>query len=192
MYRPLVEPDTQLEIVATDGALVLRQLGPGDLDRHLEAVDDQQIHWLWEPGDGDSWNGLSSSQQREHQRRWLQAVHDSFGPGPKWCFGVDAPAAAYVVYIDCDLENPHVPAGTANISYTCHPAYRRMGYTTAAVRLACSFLRERTAASEAYIVVDAENQASLGVARAVGALEQDRFVDDRGRTKIRHVLNLRV
>jgi RimJ/RimL family protein N-acetyltransferase len=177
-----------LEVVATDGELVLRQQSLADLDRHMEAVDDAQIDWLWEPGHRELWEAMSSVEQREHQRRHLQAVHDSFGSGPKWCFSVDTPDAAYVVYIDCDLANPHVPTGQANISYTCHPTFRGRGYTARAVRLVCDFLRERTTASEAFIVVQRDNRASLG---AVGAVEQDRFVDEHGRTMIRHVLSLR-
>lgn len=180
-----------VEVVATDGELVLRQQSPEDLDRQMEAVDDAQIDWLWEPGHRELWEAMSPAEQREHQRRHLETVHASFGPGPKWCFSVDTPDASYVVYIDCDLSNPHVPAGQANISYTCHPAYRGRGYTTRAVRLVCDFLRERTMASEAYIVVEPENRPSLGVARAVGAVERDRFVDEHGRTLIRHVLSLR-
>ena len=178
-------------MVATDGELVFRQQSPADLDRQMEAVDDAQIDWLWEPGHRELWEAMSPVEQREHQRRHLQAVHDSFGPGPKWCFSVDAPDAPYVVYVDCDLANPHVPAGQANISYTCHPAFRGRGYTARAVRLVCDFLRKRTTASEAFIIVAEGNRASLGVARAVGAVERDRFVDEHGRTMIRHVLSLR-
>lgn len=175
----------------SDGLLTLRRQHPDDLEMQLEAVDDEQIDWLWEAGHRAEWQRMSVAEQREHQRRHLQAVHDSFGPGPKWCFSVDALDVRYVVYIDCDLANPHVPLGEANISYTCHPAHRGKGYTTRAVRLVCMFLLRHTNASEAHIVVDARNAVSLGVARAAGAVERERFRDAEGRTKVRHVINLR-
>lgn len=184
--RPVVPPEVRL----TDGHLVLRRQHPDDLEMHLGAVDAEQMDWLWEPGDRARWEALSAEQQRDHQQRHLQAAHGSFGPGPKWCFSVDAPEAPYVVYIDCDLANPHVPAGEANISYACHPDYRGRGYTPRAVLLVCDFARAFTTASRAHIVVDERNAPSLRVTYAVGAREEDRFVDVHGRTMIRHVLDL--
>ena len=178
------------ELVVVDAGFALRPLGPGDLDAHLEAVDEEQIRWLWEPGEGDTWRGMTSHDQREHLRNYLTVTREGFGPGPKWVFALDAPGASYVVYIDCDLANPHVPRGEANISYACHPLHRRQGYTARAVGLVCEFLRRETSATTAYIVVEAGNLASRGVARSVGARELDSFVDDYGRSMIRHVLPL--
>ena len=175
----------------TDGGFVLRPLGPDDLDVHLGAVDQEQIRWLWEPGDGEKWHALTALEQHEHQPTLLKATFEDFGRGPKWVFAVDAPEARYAVYIDCDLANPHVPPGAANISYACHPANRGKGYTVRATRLACEFLRAETVATEACIVVEDGNTASLRVARAVGASEADRFLDEHGRCMIRHMLPLR-
>src|SRR5205085_1038824 len=120
-------------------------------------IDDAQIDWLWEPGDRELWEALDPDAQREHQRRHLRAVHDAFGPGPKWCFSVDTAQHRYVAYVDCDLADPNAPPGQANISYVCHPQHRRQGYTTRAISLVCAFLRQHTDAREAYIVVDARN-----------------------------------
>lgn len=53
------------------------------------------------------------------------------------------------------------------------------------------FLRDHTGASEAHIVVDAGNVASLAVAWSVGATETERWHDQYGRTMIRHVLPVR-
>lgn len=178
-------------MLSTHDGFVLRPLSPADLDLHLSAVDDEQIRWLWEVGDGEKWRAMSPQEQREHQRAYLAASRESFGRGPKWIFALDAPDARYAVYIDCDLANAHVPLGAANISYTCHPAQRGKGYTKRAVALVCEFLRQETAATEAYIVVEQDNVASLAVARAVGASEVSRFVDAHGRTMIRHLLLLR-
>ena len=178
------------DISITDGVLVLRRQRPDDLDMHLSAIDDSQIDWLWAPGDRALWEAKTAQEQREHQARHLQQMHDSFGPGPKWAFSVDAPGVPYAVFIKCDLANPHVPTGEANISYACHPAYRGRGWTTRAVRLACVFLRDYTPAARAHLIVDAENAASVAVARAAGFREVERFVNEQDRPMIRHVIDL--
>ena len=55
------------------------------------------------------------------------------------------------------------------------------------VHLVLQFLNEHTAAREAHLVVDAQNEASLRVARAIGAMPTGQWVDDQGRTMVRHV-----
>ncbi len=174
----------------SDGFLVLRRQRPDDIDMHLSAIDEEQIVWLWQPGDRARWDAMTPRQQRDHQLRHLQRMHDTFGPGPKWAFSVDAPGATYALYIDCDLANPHVPAGEANISFTCHPAYRGRGWVTRAVRLVCMFLRDQTSVRRAHLIVDSRNLASLRVAHAVGAREVERFTDEHSHTVIRHVIDL--
>ena len=133
---------------------------------------------------------MTRDEQRAHVARMLAANRDAFGPGPKWCFSVDAAEANYVAYVDFDLANEHVPAGDANISYSSHPAHRGRGYVARAVRLVARFIAEHTDARRALLIVDAENTASLRVARAVGAVEVGRWVNARGRTMIRHELRL--
>jgi RimJ/RimL family protein N-acetyltransferase len=175
----------------TDGVVTLRRQHPDDLDMHLVGVDEEQMAWLWEPGDRELYERMTPDEQRAHQLQHLRAAHDSFGPGPKWAFSVDAGQVRYVAYVDCDLANDKVPGGEANISYTCRPEHRGKGYTSRAVRLLCVFLRERTSARAAHILIDARNINSLRVARAVGATEKCSFVNESGATMIRHVLDLR-
>jgi RimJ/RimL family protein N-acetyltransferase len=175
----------------SDGRLTIRRLGVRDLEADLEAKDDEQIDWLWEPGHRESWEAMSPDAQREHARRTLQAAQDAFGPGPKWIFAVDTSTDEYVAYVDCDLANDKVPAGQANICYSAHPSHRGHGYVSGAVRLAARFLAEHTAADEAHIVVDSENLASLRVARSVGAPPTEKWTNEQGRVMIRHVLALR-
>jgi RimJ/RimL family protein N-acetyltransferase len=175
----------------TDGVVTLRRQHPDDVELHLAAVDEEQIRWLWEPGDRERYKALTTEERRAHQLRHLQASHDSFGPGPKWCWSVDLVDASYVAYIDCDLANNLVPVGDANISYACAREYRGRGYTSRAVRLVCDFLRQRTAAQEAHILVDLENATSLWVAKAVGAVEVETYINEHGRTMLRHVIDLR-
>ncbi len=129
---------------------------------------------------------MSRNEQRAHAARTLAANREAFGTGPKWCFSVDSTDANYVAYVDFDLANVHVPAGDANISYASQPAHRGRGYVARAVRLVARFIAEHTNAQRAFLIVDDQNTASLRVARAVGAVEVGRWVDERGRTLIRH------
>jgi RimJ/RimL family protein N-acetyltransferase len=175
----------------TDGIVTIRSLRVDDIDRHMEAIDDDQIDWLWLPGDRQKWEAMTCAQQREHNLKYLRACQDNFGTGPKWIFAADLAGASYVAYVDCDLAISNVPIGEANISYTGHPAYRGQGNVSRAVRLVTSFLRDHTGASSAHIIVDAANTASLRVAHAVGAQESDRWIDEYGRTMVRHVLPFR-
>ncbi|MGH2897260.1 MAG: GNAT family N-acetyltransferase, partial [Solirubrobacteraceae bacterium] len=150
--------------------------------------DEAQIRWLWQPGEREAWRAMTPDAQREHGRQVLQRSRDAFGSGPKWAFSVDTAAARCVAYVDCDLANAHVPAGEANISYAAHPDARGRGYVSRAVRLVLRFLAEHTAARRADLIVDAENYASLRVARSVGAVEVERWINERDREMVRHSL----
>jgi RimJ/RimL family protein N-acetyltransferase len=82
----------------------------------------------------------------------------------------------------------------AGIGATSEPAWiaaAGQGNVSRAVRLITRFLGDHTGAESAHIIVDAQNAASLRVARAVGAKETDRWQNDDGRTMVRHVLALR-
>jgi RimJ/RimL family protein N-acetyltransferase len=175
----------------SDGVVEIRRQRPNDLDRHLGAIDDTQIDWLWLPGERELWEAMTPEAQRAHQLAHLQRSHDTFGEGPEWRFSVDAGDEDYVAYVDCNLANPHVATGEANISYVSHPSFRRRGFASRAVLLVVAFIADHTGAREAHLVIDAENGASLGVAAKVGASESDRFVDTDGRSKIRHVIEIR-
>lgn len=174
----------------SDGVVTIRPQRVDDIDRHMEAIDDDQIDWLWLPGSRREWEAMTSYEQREHNVKHLRACEENFGKGPVWTFSADLAEASYVAYVDCDLANVHVPPGEANISYTGHPAYRGQGNVSRAVRLVARFLRDHTGAGSAHIIVDPENTASLRVAKAVGARESERWIDEYGRTMVRHVLPL--
>ncbi|HET9894080.1 MAG TPA: GNAT family protein [Streptosporangiaceae bacterium] len=178
-------------VTYSDGTVTIRRQRTGDIDRHLEAIDDAQIDWLWEPGHRQQWEALTADQRREHQLAHLRASEDSFGSGPKWCFSADRADASYIAYVDCDLANEHVPPGEANISYAGHPACRGQGNVSRSIRLLTRFLRDHTGARSAHLIVDADNAASLRVARAVAGAPAERWRDARGRTMVRHVLALR-
>jgi RimJ/RimL family protein N-acetyltransferase len=174
----------------TDGVVTIRRQQPADVEAEMSAKDAELFRWLSLPGDEARWTAMSPSQRRAQCRRLLLASRAAFGAGPKWAFSVDAGDTPHVGYVECDLASSLVPAGQANISYAAHPAHRGRGHVSRAVRLITRFVADHTGAQEAHILVDADNLASLRVARAVGAAETTRWADESGRTLIRHVLTL--
>jgi RimJ/RimL family protein N-acetyltransferase len=174
-----------------DGVATNRRQETSDLARDLEAKDDEQMYWLWEPGQRERWLTLNAMEQRAHVLETLKHNHATFDTGPKWCFSVDASDESYVAYVDCDLANDRVALGEANISYAAHPNFRGRGYVTRAVLLVVRFLKENTSAREAHIIVDRRNVASLRVAQAVGAIKAGESTRDDGRTMLDHVIELR-
>ncbi|MGI8794611.1 MAG: GNAT family N-acetyltransferase [Acidimicrobiales bacterium] len=172
----------------TDNVVSIRSLTVDDLDADLEAKDDEQIDWLWLPGQREHWEAMTVDEQRAHALSGLRQAQESFGHGPKWRFAGDVLGSRYAVYADCDLANDRVPRGQANISYSAHPRHRGHGYVSRAVRLVLRFLADNTGAQEAHIIIDPLNTASLRVARSVGAVQTDGFLDEYGTQMIRHVL----
>ena len=73
----------------TDGVVTIRRQHVDDLDMDLAAKDEEQIRWLWLPGEREEWAAMTATERRDHARRGLQANHDAFGHGPKWIFAVD-------------------------------------------------------------------------------------------------------
>lgn len=182
-FRRAVPPLTY-----SDGVVTLRRPRVTDLDADLAAKDAEQKQWMWLPGEREHWEAMTAAEQRAHAQRGLRARVDGFGTGPKWTFSVDTDAAPYAVYVDFDLANSLVPHGEANVSYSAHPAHRGQGFVARSVRLVAEFLRDHTGAREMHVIVDAENEASLRVARAVGAVETERRRTEHGRILVRHVL----
>ena len=174
----------------TDGGVTLRRPRLGDLEMDLAAKDEEQIRWLWLPGQGEAWNAMTAAQRRSHARTGLQGRIDAFGTGPKWTFGVDTDTSQYVAYVDCDLANAHVPAGEANISYAAHPAHRGKGHVRRAVSLTLQFLGDHTGVREAHVITDADNLPSRRLARSIGTTVTGTWTNEHGRTMVRHVATI--
>ncbi|MFP5321420.1 MAG: GNAT family N-acetyltransferase [Acidimicrobiia bacterium] len=174
----------------SDGVVTIRRREPADLDADLAAKDDEQIRWLWLPWQRRAWARMTDEQRRDHAAQVLRHDHDAFGSGPKWTFTVDAHGARAVAYVDCDLANPQVRPGEANVSYACHPAHRGAGHVSRSVRLVLEFLRDHTGARTADLITDEANVPSRRVARAVGATEVERWTADQERTMIRHRVDI--
>ena len=170
--------------VYTDGVVTIRPPTVADTDRHLDATDDVQIRWLWPDEHKRDWATKSAAEQRDHQHGFLARTAATWGRGAKFWFVVDV-GGRYVGHVDVDLANDDVPHGEANLSYSCHPDERGKGYISRAARLALQFVTEHSGAREVHVVVHPDNEASLRVARAIGATEVGRA------DMVRHVLRLR-
>ena len=168
----------------TDGTVTIRPFEISDIDRDIEAKDEEQIRWLWLPEERESWDAMSPAEKRAHALSGLEEHDDDPRNGPKWSFVIDV-GGRYSGHVDCDLANEHAPHGEANVSYSSHPAERGQGYVSAAVRLILQFVRDHTGAREVHIKVDADNDASMRVAAAAGAVEVERT------DMVRHVISLR-
>ena len=173
----------------TDGVVTIRPHVLRDLDRHLEAKDATHMEWIWGPGERAAWDATSPDEQRAKARLEIESHLADPRNGPKWSFVIDVDGQC-VGEVACDLANRNVPHGEANIGYWAHPAERGKGYVSRAVRLSVQFLRDHTGAREAHIGVDVRNEASLRVARAVGAVEVRRSTDDLGRTGVHHRIDI--
>jgi RimJ/RimL family protein N-acetyltransferase len=184
-YKRTVPPLTYSE-----GTVTIRRRHRDDLEIDLSGRDAEHIRWLWQPSEADQWKAMTTTQRRSHALEWLSAVSDSFGNGPRWTFSVDTADATGVAAVDVNLASDHAPPGEANISYWVHPTSRRRGIAPIAVRLALQFLRDHTGTRRAHIMVDPNNTKSLAVVASLGATVGAMTVDRRGRSLLRHSLEL--
>jgi RimJ/RimL family protein N-acetyltransferase len=167
----------------SDGSVTIRPRRLEDVEAHVAGTDEEQVRWLW-PEHRASWEAMSPEQRIAHVRGVMERSIATNETGPKWDFGVWVDDVL-VGHVDCDLANPHVPAGEANISYTIWPEHRGRGHASAAARLVLRFVADHTGAREAHVLVDPGNEASLRVARAL-----EGSIVDAG-PMVRHVVSLR-
>lgn len=121
----------------------------------------------------------------EEWERWLAPGDDE--PHPTACIVVSGEIVGWVDYaVDSRWLGDH----EVEIGYNVFAAHRRKGYATRGVQLLLDFLREHAAFERAYVEIDAENEASLGVARSVGAVPCGETTDEAGRAKVRQVVDL--
>jgi RimJ/RimL family protein N-acetyltransferase len=146
----------------TDGVIVLRAMREGDA-ASLIARRDEEFH------------------------RWLGA--GSPDPCPTAVIELDGAVVGWVDH-DRGADHPWLTPGHCNVGYHVFAEHRRTGVATRAVRLLLDLLREEAACTEATFLVDAENEPSLHVARAVGAAERDRFPNADGRVQVLLVVSL--
>jgi RimJ/RimL family protein N-acetyltransferase len=142
----------------TDGVITLPAAEPADIPTLLAGRDDEWRRWLG-PGDDE--------------------------PCPTACIVV---GGEVVGWIDYDTDQEWLEPGEVNVGYSVFASHRRRGYARRAVLLLVAWLAKNTDTRRVYLDIDAENAASLGVARTVGAAGVARHVNTDGRPQVRHVL----
>lgn len=171
--------------------MTVRAPRASDLEADLTAKDEEQIRWLWLPGQRESWEATGKEDRRALAAQGLQQREAAFGSGPKWTFSVDTAEADYAAYVDCDLANNNLPHGEAYVSSSAHPDHRDRGYASSAVPLVVRFLTDNTGCRDAHVIVEAEHVASLKVSQFLGTPEVGRWTDASGRVMLRYVLPVR-
>lgn len=102
--------------------------------------------------------------------RWLGAGSDN--PAPTACIAVGEHVVGWVDY-DHDPEHDWLGDGDVNIGYFVFAEHRGNGYATQAVELLLQHLARETLYTVATLLIDPQNEASLGVARRCGFQRRD-------------------
>ena len=103
-------------------------------------------------------------------------------PRPVAIIEVDGELVGWVDYDQDDRTwlAPH----ECNVGYHVFASHRRRGYARRAVQLLLDVLAVDERCSVATFLIDAENEPSLGVAHAVGAIERERLTFTDGRPQV--------
>jgi RimJ/RimL family protein N-acetyltransferase len=137
------------------------------------------------PRPGDAATLISARDEEFH--RFLGA--GSPDPRPTAVIELDGEVVGWVDHEGPELHD-WLEAGQCNIGYFVVAGHRGRGLAARAVRSLLDDLRREGSWTEAVLLVDAENDASIRVARAVGAVERDRPTNAEGRPQIRFTVLL--
>jgi RimJ/RimL family protein N-acetyltransferase len=142
-----------------DEVITLAPLRLDDAGPHLAGEDAELVRWL---NDGPGTPHSVEAYLRRAIDQWAAG-------GPKLSFGIRVDQGRLLAgTLDIDLALPSLLPREANLAYGLYPAWRGRGLATRAVRLACSYLRERGDIDRAVIRTDPRNRASSAVAERAG------------------------
>jgi RimJ/RimL family protein N-acetyltransferase len=144
-------------VLLSDDVVLLRPLTPDDVDEWIAGEDAEQVHWFEFPGPAP----------RASVERAIAAWAESWrngGPVRHWAI--------------CDQETGRIIGGVElrdlgdgdiNLSYVVFPAWRRRGIATRACGLALAYAAAATGSRAAIVKVLRDNEASIALARKLGA-----------------------
>ena len=145
------------DVVLRGDGIFLRPLRQADATAHHAGEDDAQLRGFEFPGPAS----LARVEAAIAEWRWSWAAS-----GPVRNFGIWSAATGGLVG---NVEVRVLDANEVNLSYLVFPEWRRRGVATLAARLALEYGRTQLGARRARIEVLADNTASLGVVRGLGA-----------------------
>ena len=111
-------------------------------------------------------------------------------PRPTAVIEVDGEVVGWVDHDGPDAH-PWLAPNQCNLGYHVFAPHRGRGCASSAVRLLLEQLAAEARLTEATFLIDADNEPSLRVAAAVGAVERDRWENADGRPQVFLVLGLR-
>lgn len=91
-------------------------------------------------------------------------------PQPLACITVDG---VVVGWIDYDSPRPWLGAGEVNVGYNVFPEFRGNGYATRALDMLVGHLGDDPAVVAATLLIDPDNEGSIGVAHRAGFVRHD-------------------
>jgi len=166
----------------SDGVVILGTHRLADVEPHLAGEDDEQARrFAWYPDHSTV----------ESVRTAIEAWQEQWRTdGPTRAFGIRLAVSGDLVG-GCEIRLQG--DGIAHISFWVFPPFRRMGYATRAIRLACNYAFTHLDVHRIELYSEVDNTASSGVARRVGFTNegvlrrQGRFGDQR-RDMVLHTL----
>ena len=145
------------DVVLRGDGIFLRPLRQADASTHHAGEDDEQLRGFEFPGPAS----LARVEAAIAEWRWSWATG-----GPVRNFGIwSAATGGLVGNVELRVLDDH----SVNLSYLVFAEWRRRGVATRAARLALEYGHAQLGARRARIEVLAENVASLGVVRRLGA-----------------------
>jgi RimJ/RimL family protein N-acetyltransferase len=156
----------------------LRPLVLGEAEEWLAGEDDEQIRWFEAPAPS------TLSDVTRAIGEWQSSWRD-LGPVRHW--GI-RPLDADTLFGGVELRE--LGDAVVNLSYLVFPPYRRAGIAVSASKVALRYATKEMGARQAMVKVLQGNEASLAVARRLGAEPSVTEPSDLGGTHLINVIQL--
>jgi RimJ/RimL family protein N-acetyltransferase len=165
-------------VLLSDDVVLLRPLTPDDVDEWMAGEGADQIHWFEFP------DPAPRASVERAIADWAESWRTD-GPVRHWAI--------------CDQETDRIIGGLelrdlgdgdVNLSYVVFPDWRRRGVATRACRLALAYAAATTDSRAAIVKVPHDNEASIALARRLGATVTGMEMTETGRLAVVLRLNL--
>lgn len=157
-------------VVLGDEVVQLRPLNLDDVDEWMAGEDDEQIRWFEFPGPAGRADVVGAI------RNWMRSWREN-GPVRQWAV-CDTTSGRILG----GVEVREMGNGEVNLSYVVFPAARRRGVAARAAAHAIAYASREMGAGAVVLKILEGNDASLGVARRLGAVESGTEPSERGGT----------